>query len=159
MGTVGSSREEADMDFKSTLSIAGQGLSVQRSRLNIIGSNLANANTTRTEEGGPYRRREALVKSVELRDPFGSLLDGVLNEQPEGVEVERVVATQAQPRLVYDPDHPDANADGYVALPNVNVVDEMVDMLTATRAYEANTALVQSVKTMAREALSIGTGS
>lgn len=144
------------MDFKTTISIAGQGLSAQRARLNVIGSNLANANTTRTREGGPYQRRNVLLKATNITDPFGSLLEGVLNEAPNGVEISKVSQSKGAARLVFDPGHPDADAEGYVAMPTVNVVDEMVDMMTSSRAYEANATLVQSIKALAKEAINIG---
>lgn len=135
--------------------IAGSGLTAERLRMDTIANNLANANTTRTEEGGPYRRQVPV---------FAPLLDRVMRRSgPQragysgaGVQVVGVVSDPSPPRLVYDPQHHDANADGYVEMPNVNVVTEMVDLITATRAYEANIAALNAAKSMAQRALEIG---
>jgi len=135
--------------------IAASGLTAERLRMDTIANNLANANTTRTPEGGPYRRQVPVFAPILDRamrrggSPSGSFSGG-------GVQVVGVPTDPAPPRLVYDPQHPDANADGYVEMPNVHVVKEMVDLITATRAYEANIAALNSAKSMAQRALEIG---
>jgi flagellar basal-body rod protein FlgC len=162
------------MGFLDSFNISGYGLSAQRFRINIISENIANANTTRTDEGGPYRRKEVIFKAV----PFEKLLnkelednadfheyenpldepgeDGAVAKPPiETVIVDKVVRDDSKPILKYDPTNPDANKDGYVAYPNINPVVEMADLLEATRAYQANVAAFQSAKTMANSAINI----
>lgn len=139
------------MGIFSSIEIAASGLTAQRLRLDVIANNLANINTTRTPEGGPYRKQSVifaprfLVKSL-----FPPLTVA------EGVRVVGIKKDPSPPRMVYEPGHPDANPEGYVAYPNVNVVHEMVDMISATRAYEANVAVINAAKSMALKALEIG---
>lgn len=128
------------------LSVSASGLSAQRTRLNATASNIANVQTTRTPEGGPYKRLDAVFRTVDAGD-------GVA-----GVRVDEVREDQEAPRLAYDPGHPDANPEGYVAMPNVNLVEEMVNMITAQRAYEANASAVDVTKKMARSAIGIAEG-
>jgi len=119
-----------------SLEIAGSSLTAHRLWMDLISQNLANVNTTRTPEGGPYKRRAPI---------FAERLQGINNDF-KGVGVERIEADDLPPRMVYQPEHPDADAQGYVAYPNVNVVREMTDMMVATRAYEANLMVVESAK-------------
>jgi flagellar basal-body rod protein FlgC len=126
----------------SSLNISASGLAAQRARLDVIAENLANAETTRTPDGGPYQRQQAVLAA----DPDG------------GVKVSEVVADPRPPQRVYEPGNPDADAAGYVAMPNVNPVEEMVDLVTATRAYEANVTAFNAGKAMTRKALEIGRG-
>lgn len=154
--------------FKS-IDTSASGLTAQRLRMDIISNNLANVNTTRTSEIGPdgkvlpYRREIAVF---ETRQPsFGDLLSKKLSERNtdsdsvgNGVRVVGVVKDEEPFKMVYNPNHPDANKDGYVLMPNVNVVTEMVDMISATRAYEANVTAINSAKSMAAKALEIGRG-
>ncbi len=142
------------MDFFSAMEIISSGLSAERVRMNITASNLANAETTRTEAGGPYRRRDPIFAATNLESPkgFQSNLDRAL----QGVEVAEVVEDPAPPRLLFDPNHPDANPNGYVELPNVNMVEEMVNMMMAARSYEAGVSAMRSVVDMAQRALSVG---
>lgn len=139
------------MRLISSFAISASGLSAERLRMDLISSNIANINTTRTAEGGPYRRRVAV---------FAESLDKAINKKSpgKGVKVAAIHQDQAPPKLVYDPSHPDANEEGYVQLPNINIVTEMVDMITATRAYEANVTALNAGKTMALKALEIGRG-
>ena len=123
--------------------------------MNLISGNLANANSTRTAEGGPYKRKDAVFTAVPESGSFGAALDRSA-QGLEGVQVTDIVEDQSAPRLQYDPTNPDANAQGYVAFPNVNVVSEMADMITASRAYEANVTAVQSAKNMALKTLELG---
>jgi flagellar basal-body rod protein FlgC len=132
-------------------SISASALSANRTRLNVIAENLANAETTKTTRGGPYRRR---VVRLESETPnFILLLDGL--HQPNGVRVAGVNEV-GQSRRVHLPGHPDADADGYVDMPNVNPVSEMTDLVAATRAYEANVTVIQAAKSMAQKALELG---
>ena len=142
------------MDFFSAMEIISSGLSAERVRMNITASNLANAETTRTEAGGPYRRRDPIFAATNLESPkgFQSNLDRAL----QGVEGAEVVEDPAPPRLLFDPNHPDANPNGYVELPNVNMVEEMVNMMMAARSYEAGVSAMRSVVDMAQRALSVG---
>lgn len=134
------------------LEISATGLTAQRLRLNVVAENLANAETTRTAEGGPYRRK-LVVFGAEPAGDFAAALNGV---QASTVKVLSVEESPEAPRMVLQPSHPDANAEGYVMLPNINPVLEMVDLLAATRAYEANVTAVQAAKSMASKALEIG---
>lgn len=139
-----------------TFDIAASGMTAERLRLDVIANNLANANSTRTAEGGPYRRQQVVFAAREGAKPQrragsrGSAAPGT------GVRVVGIVQDDTPPRRVWDPHHPDADDDGYVLLPNVDVVTEMVDMISATRAYEANVAVLQAGKQMAQAALEIG---
>ena len=136
----------------SAMEIAASGLTAERTRMNTIASNLANARTTRTEQGGPYKRLDPIFEAKAL-DQNGEV--GAAN----GVslaKVARIEQDQCPGTLVYEPGHPDANAEGYVEYPNVNAVEEMVNMITASRAYEAGITSIDTVKRMARSALDIG---
>jgi len=140
------------MDLMNAMKISSAGLSAQRTRMNVVSSNLANINTTRTPEGGPYRRKEVVLSAEPVGGDFGSLLAEKVNA-PRVVEVKE---DDTEFKKVFDPSHPDADTEGYVRMPNVNLMHEMVDMLSATRAYEANTAVINSIKTMAQRAIDIG---
>ncbi len=142
------------MDIFDSLKISSSALRAQQLRLNTISSNLANIETTRTPEGGPYRKREVVFQSTDT--PFAKTLEQSLKGAVQAVEVSEIRTSNAPPRMVYDPSHPDADADGQVAMPNVNVLDEMVDMTSATRAYEANVTAIKAAKRMALKALEIG---
>jgi flagellar basal-body rod protein FlgC len=143
------------MDFFSAMNVSASALSAERTRMNLISSNLANANTTRTPEGGPYKRKDAVFAATPLENSFRRTLDGATGQQVRQVQVSRIVEDQNPPRIQYDPSHPDADPQGYVAMPNVNVIEEMTDMLTASRAYEANVTAVQAAKNMALKTLEI----
>jgi len=145
------------MDIHGTFGIAASALHAERLRLDVIASNLANANTTRTAEGGPYVRRNVVFQAQPAESAFGATLEALSEDAAkQGVRVADVVDDPTPPRMVFDPGHPDANKDGYVAYPNVNPVTEMVDLMAATRAYEANVQSVNATKKMAEAALSIG---
>ena len=160
------------MAFLNSFDISGYGLSAQRFRSNLISSNIANAQTTRTDEGGPYRKRSAVFKAVDFEQQLNQKLRENLNvleyEDPLNEElgyndrihpsvmtvlVDKVVRDDTEPNMKYDPTHPDANADGYVAYPNINPVVEMADLIEATRAYQANVSAFQSAKSMANSAI------
>lgn len=146
------------MDFFRAMEITASGLNAERSRMNALASNLANARTTRTEAGGPYKRLDPVFQAVPMANKFQELRSDPTAQVASVVEVRGVQEDQSPPQMVYDPAHPDADQNGYVALPNVNVVQEMVNMITASRAYEAGVTVMQTVKGMARSALSIGGG-
>ena len=141
------------------LKTAGSALTAQRLRMDVIASNLANSEATSTPEGGPYKRERVVFGPV-LRDSLNKLSsspDAIASgATPGGVEVKGIVQDDEDPRMVYDPTHPDANADGFVAYPNVDMVTEMTDMLSASRSYEANITIVNVAKSMAQKALEIG---
>lgn len=144
------------MSVFKTFQIAASGLTAERLRMDTIANNLANANTTRSVDGGPYRRQVPVFAPIldeSMRGMSSPLQQGA---KGQGVQVVGVFSDPSPPRLVYDPQHPDANADGYVEMPNVHVVKEMVDLITATRAYEANIVALNSAKSMAQRALEIG---
>ncbi len=142
------------MDLGSAFEVSASGLRAQRMRLDVIASNLANANSSASESGGPYRRRDVVLQAEALAGGFGSELASA--GRGMGVEVSRVVEDQNPPRMVFDPGHPEANEDGYLALPNIDVMSEMADLMAATRAYEANVAAVQATKRVLQAALEIG---
>lgn len=147
------------MTIFNSINISSSGMTAQRLRMDIISNNLANVNTTRTAEGGPYRRQIALFGERNTVTPFGDVLAQAMKQNSgKGVRVLKVVQDQSPLKMVYNPDHPDANGEGYVAMPNVNVVTEMVDMISASRSYEANVTAVNAAKAMAMKALEIGRG-
>jgi flagellar basal-body rod protein FlgC len=140
---------------------SSSGLTASRIRMDVISSNIANANTTRTAEGGPYRRKTVSFReqSAELgKRIFNSTITGSKMPAGKGVVVDKILNDRSPFKLVYDPAHPDANQEGYVQMPNVNIVTEMVDMISATRAYEANVTAINTAKNMAVKALEIGRG-
>lgn len=143
------------MDFFSAMNVSSSALSAERTRINLISGNLANANATRTPEGGPYKRKDAVFAATPLEGRFNRALDKASGRDVRQVEVMRIIEDQSPPRMQYDPSHPDANPQGYVAMPNVNVVEEMADMINATRSYEANVTAVQAAKSMALKTLEI----
>jgi flagellar basal-body rod protein FlgC len=143
------------MDFFTSLDISSSAMSAERTRMNLISSNLANANSTRSVEGGPYKRKDAVFTATTQPGTFSK----ALNQASRGlarVDVTGIVEDSSSPRLQYDPTHPDADIKGYVALPNVNVIEEMADMISATRTYEANVTAAQAAKSMAMKTLELG---
>ncbi|MDD2566583.1 MAG: flagellar basal body rod protein FlgC [Thiovulaceae bacterium] len=159
--------------FLNSFDISGYGLSAQRVRVNTISSNIANAQTTRTDEGGPYRRKEVVFKAIDFNDYYNKAINettqSVSYEDPlkEGqsglkvnpaimsVIVDKIIRDDTAPKMKYEPNHPDADANGYVAYPNINPVVEMADLVEATRAYQANVAAFESAKNMANSAISL----
>lgn len=144
------------MDLLKSMKISSSGLSANRKRMEAISSNIANAQTTRTAEGGPYRRKEVVFGSEPARKSFKDILDGEIDAHAEEVHATEVISTNNPPILKYEPNHPEANEDGYVAYPNVNVMKEMADMISAQRAYEANISALNTSKSMAIKTLDIG---
>jgi flagellar basal-body rod protein FlgC len=143
--------------FKS-MHISSSGLSAQQVRMNLLSANLANAQATRGGPGGgPYQRQDVILEAAPVSEnPFENLLDEAHQTPLSNVKVRQIHSDTKPPRLVYDPSHPDSNKDGYVAMPNVQVMSEMVNMIAATRAYEANTTALNNAKQMAVKALEIG---
>ena len=137
------------MSFFRVMDVAASGLGAQRLRMEAVASNLANAGTTRTPEGGPYRRRDVVFEAIPVQ--FRAALDAA----SRGVRVARVIEDAAQPRLRYEPGHPDADPQGYVAYPNVDPVVEMVNLLSAARSYEANVTVMEATKNLMLRALEI----
>ncbi len=144
------------MDFFDALNTSSAALSAQRLRMNLISGNLANVNTTRTSQGGPYRRKEAVFAAQPLNQSFKRILADRQNNTLASVKVARVIEDRNPPVMKYDPQHPDADAKGYVAMPNINLMEEMVNMISATRGYEANVTALKAAKDMALKALEIG---
>ena len=144
------------MNFLDALHISSSGLSAQRVRMNVISSNLANANTTRTIKGGPYKRKDVVFAAQQGSGPFQNMLKPKNDSTLSEVRVVGIITDPRPPQLKYDPQHPDANKQGYVAMPNVNIVEEMVNMISATRSYEASVAAINATKSMALKALEIG---
>jgi flagellar basal-body rod protein FlgC len=144
------------MDLLTSLKISASGLAAQRKRMEAISSNIAGAEVTRTAEGGPYRRKEVVFGSEPARDSFAEILEGELDEKAQAVHVVEVVHSDKPPVLKYQPNHPDANEQGYVAYPDINVMQEMADMMEAQRAYEANVSAINTTKSLATKTLEIG---
>lgn len=134
---------------------AASGLTAERLRMDVISNNIANANTTRTAEGGAYRRQIVVFEPRSGQQSFAQVLSQQM-DTGSGVKVAGITKDTTPTRRVYEPNHPDADKDGYVEMPNINIVSEMVDMITATRAYEANVTAVNAAKSMALKALEIG---
>ena len=144
------------MDFLTGLKISSSGLRANRKRMGAISSNIANAQTTRTPEGGPYRKKEVVFGSEPARDSFADILEGELGEKAQNVYATEVISSNKPPILKYEPNHPDADEKGYVAYPNINIMEEMADMISTSRSYEANISALNTTKDMAMKALEIG---
>ena len=140
------------MNLFGLLQVSGSALLAQRERAEIAASNMANAETTRTPEGGPYKRQDAVFATEVQTSPFSAVFQ---NEMATGVTVADIVEDQTAPDLRYQPGHPDANAAGYVAYPKMNPAEEMVDLLNASRSYQANIAAMSAVKDMISHSLDI----
>ncbi|MFZ5987445.1 MAG: flagellar basal body rod protein FlgC [Bacillota bacterium] len=143
------------MGYFSSLDVGASGLTAQRLRMDTISQNIANANTTRTEDGGPYRRKTVIFEEKSPNAPFSDYLSQS-SKAGNGVRVARIVEDKAPFRRMYDPGHPDADEKGYVMMPNVDIITEMVNMISATRAYEANVTAINTSKSIAMKALQIG---
>ena len=143
------------MDFITALDMSASALSAERTHINIISMNLANAKTTRTPDGGPYKRRSVVTESIEVDAPFKKHMESALDREMRGVRVQGIAIDKRPPKMVYEPGHPDADQDGFVAYPDVNVVEEMAALMTAQRGYEANVTTVHSIKQMYNKALEI----
>ncbi len=150
------------MGMFDSLAVSGSGLAAESLRMDIVAENLANANSTKGVDGQPYRRQEVQLQQAPGGPSFGRELDAALGSDsaatsngPGGVRVTGIVSDQTAPRQIYDPGNPDANAQGYVLMPNVNSVSEMTDLIDASRAYEANVTSMQTAKTMFTKTLTL----
>lgn len=144
------------MDFSTGMRVSSSGLAANRLRMNTISSNIANVNTTRTPEGGAYRRKDVVFEAMPDAKNFGEMITTKPDEKIQRVQVTDVLVDRKAPRMKFEPDHPDANDQGWVAYPNINLMEEMTNMIQATRAYEANVTAMQATKDMAMTALEIG---
>lgn len=142
------------MSIFGAIDVAASGMTAERLRLDVISNNIANVNTTRTTEGGPYRRQFVVFEPRSGDGSFSHVMKRQI--QLNGVKVSGIKKDESPLRMIYEPGHPDADADGYVKMPNVNIITEMVDMMTASRAYEANVTSVNVAKSMMLKALEIG---
>ncbi len=144
------------MDLLTSLKISSSGLAANRKRMAAINSNIANAQTTRTAEGGPYRRKEVVFGSEPARESFADILEGELDEKAQTVQATEVVSSNRPPILKYEPGHPDADENGYVAYPDINTMEEMASLIESSRSYEANITALNTTKSMALKDLEIG---
>ena len=142
------------MSLFSALSVSASGMAAQRTRAELLVENLANAETTRTPEGGPYRRKD-VVFEAQAAPAFSSVLESHLGTAPGGVAVSDIVVDDREPERRYLPGHPDADADGYVSFPRINPAEDMVDLLSAQRGYEANVSAIAAVKDMIQRSLDL----
>jgi flagellar basal-body rod protein FlgC len=143
------------MDFMTALDISASGLTAERTHINIISMNLANVKTTRTEYGGPYRRKSVELAATPVDDSFSKQMRSALDRELRGVRVMNVVQDKRPFKMVYEPGHPDADQEGMVRYPDINVVEEMASMMTAQRGYEANVTTIDTIKAMYNKALEI----
>lgn len=144
------------MSFFKAMDISSSGLAAQRLRMNVLSSNLANAQSTRGEDGGPYKRRDVVFQAQQVGDKFEDFLNGPNGSELQKVSVVDIHKDTKEPRRVFDPSHPDADGTGFVDMPNIQVMSEMVNMIAATRAFEANATALNDAKQMAMKALEIG---
>lgn len=143
------------MSLLSSLSVSASGMSAQRERAEVLVENIANADTTRTAEGKPYRRRDVVFQSDSVSSPFSSVFQNQLDGQAKGVSVSDIVVDDAEPERRYMPGHPDADQNGYVAIPRVNPAQDMVDLLGASRSYQANVSAISAIKDMVQKSIDL----
>ncbi len=143
------------MSLFSALSVSASGLTAQRTRAQILVENLANSETTRTAAGGPYRRKDVVFRSEEAQASFGSVFATSLGGAGTGVAIDSVVTDNREPETRYIPGHPDADKDGFVAFPRINQAEDMVDLMGASRSYQANVAAMSSVKDMIQRSIDL----
>ena len=143
------------MSLFSSLSVSASGMNAQRTRAELLVENLANAETTRTPEGGPYRRKDVVFQSQGVDAPFSGVLANEMNGGSTGVGISDVIVDQRDPEKRYLPGHPDAASDGYVSFPRLNPAEEMVDLVSASRGYQANVASMTSVKEMIQRSIDL----
>jgi flagellar basal-body rod protein FlgC len=143
------------MSLFSALSVSASGMEAQRTRAELLTENLANSETTRTPDGGPYRRKDAVFSSQGVDSPFQSIFASELSGGAPGVTVSDITVDSSAPDMRYQPGHPDANADGYVAFPKIHPAEDMVDLMGASRSYQANIAAISSVKDMIQKSIDL----
>lgn len=146
------------MAFLSAMNICASGMTAQRMRMDVASENITNIDTTRTEAGGPYRRKMVVFESIPNERSFRNVLMGAagVNQTQGGVRVAEIIEDERDFKPVYNPNHPDANEQGYVMMPNVDMLKETVDAMAASRAYDANVTALNAIKLMASKALEIG---
>ena len=143
------------MSLLSALSVSASGMAAQRTRSELLVENIANSETTRTAEGGPYRRKDAVFSSTPVPSAFSSLLDEQMNSSLMGVTVADISVDTREPERRYMPGHPDADKDGYVAMPRVNPAEDMVDLMGASRGYQANVSAISAIKDMIQRSIDL----
>jgi flagellar basal-body rod protein FlgC len=143
------------MSLFSAISVSASGMEAQRTRAELLVENLANAETTRTAEGGPYRRKDAIFETRAPEMPFHSVFAAQLEQQNQGVAVSEITVDTREPEKRYQPGHPDADVDGYVAMPRINPAEDMVDLIGSSRTYQANVAAISAVKDMIQRSIDL----
>lgn len=143
------------MSLFSVLSVSSSGMAAQRTRAALLVENIANSETTRTPEGGPYRRKDVVFSSAPIEDSFGFILDAQMGQPLTGVHVTDITVDTAEPEKRYMPGHPDADASGYVAMPRVNPAEDMVDLMGANRSYQANVSAMSAIKDMIQKSIEL----
>jgi len=143
------------MSLFSALSVSASGMAAQRLRSELLVENIANSETTRTADGGPYRRKDAVFSSDPVQSAFASELGRQLSDSTIGVKVDRITVDTSEPERRYLPGHPDADADGYVKMPRVNAAEDMVDLMSASRNYQANVSAMSAVKDMIQHSIDL----
>jgi flagellar basal-body rod protein FlgC len=138
-----------------TLSVSASGMTAERQRAEVLVENIANADTTRTATGGPYHRQDVVFQSQDITSPFSSIFDTQMTSQGSGVGISQVITDQSEPDKRYMPGHPDADKDGYVSYPKVNPAEDMVDLLGASRSYQANVSAISAVKDMIQRSIDL----
>jgi flagellar basal-body rod protein FlgC len=138
-----------------SLSVSASGMTAQRQRAEVLVENIANADTTRTAGGGPYRRQDVVFEAHNVGQPFSSVFQSQLDNQPQGVAISQIVVDQSEPDRRYLPGHPDADKDGYVSYPKMNPAEDMVDLMGASRAYQANVSAISAVKEMINRSMDL----
>jgi len=143
------------MSLFNSLDVSASGMAAQRARAEVLVENLANADTTRTAEGGPYRRKDVVFESSATASPFSSVFQSAIDGQATGVQVSQIVTDSSAPVMRYMPGHPDADKDGFVAFPHVNPAEDMVDLMGASRGYGANVAAMSAIKDMIQRSIDL----
>lgn len=143
------------MSLFNSLSVSASGMTAERQRAEVLVENIANADTTRTAAGGPYRRQDVVFQSQDVTSPFSSIFDSHISAQGTGVGISQVITDQSEPDRRYMPGHPDADQDGYVAYPRINPAEDMVDLLGASRSYQANVSAISAVKDMIQRSIDL----
>ncbi len=143
------------MSLFNSLSVSASGMSAERQRAEVLVENIANADTTRTASGGPYKRQDVVFQSQDVTSPFSSIFDSQMTSQGAGVGITQIVTDQSAGDRRYMPGHPDADKDGYVTFPKVNPAEDMVDLLGASRSYQANVSAISAVKDMIQRSIDL----
>jgi flagellar basal-body rod protein FlgC len=143
------------MSLFNSLSVSASGMTAERQRAEVLVENIANADTTRTATGGPYRRQDVVFQSQDVTSPFSSIFDSQMSSQGAGVGISQIITDQSEPDRRYMPGHPDADKDGYVSYPKVNAAEDMVDLVGASRSYQANVSAISAVKDMIQRSIDL----